>query len=85
MCGPHWYVIPCAALVKIVSYFLAQSAMWVEHSWTRSTNYQSTYCNYFPTILSYFKHSAFNNIPENLSERRAWLQTNITLHGLGYS
>jgi len=42
--------------------------LWVGHSWTRSTNYQSTYCNSFPIILSYFKHSSFNNIPENSSE-----------------
>jgi len=54
---------------------LAQLAIWVGYSWTRSTNYQNTY---------YFKHSAFNNISENSSDRRAWLPTNITLHGLGY-
>jgi len=38
---------------------LAQSAIVVGHSWILSTNYQSTYCNCFPTISSYFKHFCF--------------------------
>jgi len=35
MCGPQRYVTQCAALVKILTYFLALWAIWVGHSWLR--------------------------------------------------
>jgi len=31
MCGPYQYVFQYAALVKIIAYILALSAIWVEH------------------------------------------------------
>jgi len=39
MYGPHKYVIKCVALVEIVTWFLAQSAIWVGHSWSCQSIY----------------------------------------------